>query len=227
MAERFVPSFGVFLSRQVLDNFDSSYVRKKRGDEYWVPAAAPTVVGALVFQTGAVLGHARPDRSDALANLLSLTRENEAVTFENALRALLVNWLARMKGTPQSLQEVWNLTQFPDVDLTDMNTLKGLMKDEIRLGTLFDQAKWAVVYGVAFGMFHGYFEQLWRNTFETAIDPAKWREMKAAGLDIPEQQELYPLAAATIDTLNQTAAYVRAYRPELLDPLNLADHGKD
>jgi hypothetical protein len=58
---------------------------------------------------------------------------------------------------------VWNLTQFPDLDLPHMKTLKRLLKDEIRLGALFDRAKWAVAYGVAFGMFHGAVERLWED----------------------------------------------------------------
>ena len=59
------------------------------------------------------------------------------------------------------------------------------------------------------------------------IDAMEWNEMRSHGLAIPERQEMYPLATAEQDALDQTSAYVRRYRPELLQPLNLGSYGSE
>lgn len=229
MSQQYVPSLGEFFGQLALKAFDKGYVRKKALRKEWVvPGGAPMVVGALVFQSGAVLGHARQHSADALGRLTGLSGEDSAVPLADSLRAVASGLMGKIKREAESLHDVWNLSQFPEVDLRDLTTLQGLTKGEIRLGHLMQILGIAAIYGISFGL--GYpdeFEELWHRSFETPVDPANWTEMRSHGLAIPERQELYPLAIAERDNLDQTGAYVRAYRPELLESLNLESYGTE
>jgi hypothetical protein len=230
MAESVPPPFGEFICGLALQssNIDRGYVRKKAFRKEWVvPMGAPMFIASLVFQTAAVLGYTRPN-ADRMAELLGLGREDESKPYLDAFRTTLSSWLAKSSREPDTLHDVWNLAQFPEIDMREMRTMEMLAKGEVRLGVLLNHARAAATYGVGFGMIHSpRFEELWRRTFETPMPEADWNAARTAGLAIPERQEVYPLAKAQGDTLNQTAAYVRLHRPKLLEPLDLASYGFD
>lgn len=229
MAEQQVLTFGEFLGKLALRTFDPSYVRKKLLRKEWVvPAGAPMVVGALVFQQSAVLGYTRSNSAEALASLLGLELNDATTPYADAMRDLVTAWLENLKGTPESLHDVWTGAAFPEVDLASMATWEQMAKGELRVAVLMARLTTAAVYGVAYGMaFGSELEELWRKSFETLRGEGDWKRARSAGLAIPAQQEIYPLADAQTAALHQTALYAREFRPDLLDPLDLTNYGVD
>jgi len=221
MREERSPSFGEFVLQLALRSADQGFVRKKLLKKEWVvPLAAPLTFGALVFQTGAVLGYSRAEYEDALGELLGV--KSNAGAAGDVLRKALGEFLARSRREPSSLHHVWTDSRFPDTDMTDSRTLEVLAKREIRLGELMEHSLYAVMFGVAYGVNRpDEFENLWIETFETPPDQTEWEQARAAGLAIPERPEIYPLKKAQEDVLAQTAAYASTYRPELLNALEL------
>jgi hypothetical protein len=159
-------------------------------------------------------------------SLVQFESSDKATSNGELMRRLGERPLKNLRREPKRLDEIWNGAAYPEIDLTDLKVLERLAKEEIRLGILMQQVDRAMVFGVAFGMTYPTdLERLWRQTFETLHDESEWKQMRSAGLAIPERQETYPLITARTDTLNQTGAYARAYRPDLLAPLDLANYG--
>jgi hypothetical protein len=181
-------------------------------------------IGFFAFTTGVVLGRARRDRIEILARLLAVPeREKELSDFLRRAGTLL---LEQYGGQPESLQEYFMSTQLARAGVTypagfySVGLLQ-VAEHKLPLTEVEEELSAFLLRGIAFGAsFPELAETLWREAYEK-LDPESWAQARRAGLDIPEEQETYPLEQREQEVLFQVAAYAREFRPDLVDPLGL------
>lgn len=218
MASHYQFSFGEFIFRMFSDGF----VKKGLFGKPSVVRGASIFGGVIVFQSAALLGRARANDDDALGKLLKLSIGRPATSMGSALDGLAEGWRGRLTRQPNTIMDVWMGCEFPSIDLADMRILKHLAGTDSNLEAVLKRVEWGATLGVAYGRrYPDELVQLWRHSYEQVMDQASWDSARAAGLDIPTQQEIQPLADAETLVLQQTSAYAHAYRPELVEPLQL------
>jgi hypothetical protein len=204
-------------------------VKKPRfGDAYML--LGPFIFAGLhVFQMSAVLGYARRDRLEALMGLLPVLRQqdpNAPVSWVAHSESVVRHYLALMKGRePTSFWDYWSATHYPPVaypGLMDPKIRSQLQSEKVLLPNALDEVTWYAGEGLVFGAKFGpLFERLYRDLFETPQEQWRWDRARAAGVDLPPQQDLIPLDVMVRDVLVEMSAYVSRYFPELLDELDL------
>lgn len=204
---------------------------------YNVGLAPFLITGLSVFQKAALLGRARRDRLEILAEMfvgldaLAGTRAQLGLPSQAARgRQWVVEYLRKVASDgmryygeePESFLDLW-LTSFapPEVDFRDPEKMRHLAKKRIRLGMALDWLDRWVLVGISFGAtFPDLTEGLWRESYEE-IDLRSWAEAREYGLDIPEQPTPLPLEDMEQQVLLEVAAYAMEYFPELVTPLGL------
>ena len=151
-----------------------------------------------------------------------LAEPGRGTTFYDAIPQM-ANKLASDYGTEvQSFYDLWIATLAPrENDYFDIDTLRRLYRQKVRLGDMLPWLTMWLAYGVCFGATYAEMtERIWRQEFEK-VDPESWQKARAAGLDIPER--FTPLALEEMQhvVLLAVADYAREYFPELVEPLGL------
>lgn len=103
-----------------------------------------------------------------------------------------------------------------------MKALKALQRKHVAYSQFAQDVAWYVIEGLSLGALQRELtERMWRNTFETRADPARWARAREAGLDIPAEQTLVPLADMEVEVLSLLATFVQAHWPNGITALRL------
>lgn len=186
------------------------------------------MTGAFLFETGAVLGRAMRDRlatftypfcsttpdNAELADFIR--RQGQAVASAapevNTIHELV--FISEMrKADPTLPAEQWSAWLLANGDAEVTVDLAGQM------GLMYQSS------GAGFGAeFPDRFEELYANSYARQ-DPADWKRMHEAGLDIPSEQDGFvPLDARTKNDLNMFAEYCAEFYPEYVAQLGLQEY---
>ena len=180
------------------------------------------MVGCWLYQTGAILGRARP-YLDILARMFSEPgREREVYKY---LLDLSAERIARYGKLPDSFFDFFMTTEYQKAGITwpppNLDVMKRIDNKKIPLEQAEPIAKWFLLEGIGFGAaFPDLTERMWRQTYETH-DPELWARARRAGLEIPEQFAPLPLEEMEQIVLLEVASYAMEYFPELVEPLGL------
>lgn len=176
-------------------------------------------IGFYVFTTGVLLGRARRDRIEILARLLAVPeRENELCAFLRRAGTLLLEEYGR---EPESPLEFFMSTQLARAGLTYPVGLLQAAKRKVPLTQADEGFSAFLLEGIAFGASLPDLAEALLTEICDKPDPESWRQARRAGLDIPEQQQTWPLEEWEQRVLLQVAAYAHQFRPDLVEPLGL------
>jgi hypothetical protein len=216
-------------------------VQKKFFTGYQVPAYQFLEVGLWMFGQGGILGRARRDKLEFLAQMFvshkalqilfsplglpTETADNVQWVFE-ALRKVgsdgLRYYQDSQRKEPELLMDLW-LTSFapPEVDFRDPNKLQELANKKLQLDQALQRLDNWLFSGIGFGANHpALLESIWKRSYET-VDKKKWAFARRAGLDISEEFSPILLHEEESRILESVAFYVKKYFPELIDALNM------
>jgi hypothetical protein len=157
--------------------------------------------GLHVFTMSAVLGYARRDKLDTLMQLLPPIQfrpdANAASSKPAHFEWMVSQGLQRMGREPTTLLDYWAHTHYPAVapeNLGDPKTQRDLVKEKVKLSRALHEVTWYEGEGLAFGANRPQlFERLYAEQFERRIEQDEWDSARAAGPDIPTQQDVIPL----------------------------------
>jgi len=178
-------------------------------------------VGQWVFQSGALLGRARRDKTRAMASLLSEPGMAEA--FHPILLEASNRRLASYNKPLASFTDLFLVAELAKAGATYGNPFEMKKAAKQRVPIEFGTNLLAVwnVEGISFGIQHpDDVERMWRSEYEQ-YDPAEWQDARAHGLDIPEDFTPVTLEEREQQVLLITAHYAAEYVPEVLDELSL------
>jgi hypothetical protein len=207
---------GEWFAWDALDNA----IEKKWSGGYQVRMSSAVFAELLAFQKGAILGRAKADKGKSLAKLVA--QEGGEDSIYDYIMESAESLLNKYGKEPDSFQDFWFKTRFPSLDFTDYETLKALDKKKVRLSEILPICQVAATQGIGFGIINPELVKvMWRNTYETEIDPTIWEDARKHGLEIPEKQSYVPLKDMEEAVLSQVYEFAKATRPELIVELGL------
>ena len=210
------------LGEHFLTEMPTDALRKKRFGGYEVLAGEAVFGTAWVFHRAAILGRARADRLDGLAELLRLRRSpsGQPKPIDEALKAVAVETVAQVKTAPRSLLDYWLLTELPSADWSEAALVR-LRTASVPLAAVLSGANAAAAAGLAFGAAYPQaVEVLWSDAQHQA-GPGPWSRAQRAGVPLTDRPERMSLATAEKSVLEDVATFVAAHYPQLLEPLKL------
>ena len=180
--------------------------------------------GLWLYQTGAVLGRARPHRLETLAKMFSDRpgREREA---SNWLQDLAVKRIDKYGREPESFFDFFMTTEYEKAGVSwppaSLDAIKRVDNEKIPLEQAGDTLNLLGLEGIGFGAkFPELTERMWKQTYET-FDLEAWDRARRYGVDVPEEPTPLPLEQREHEVLAEVAVYATEHFPELVEPLGL------
>ena len=123
-----------------------------------------------------------------------------------------------LSSAPQMWRSLVHLHKMAEVQ---PRIMRDLAKEKVKFSRAIEDFTWYAGEGLAFGAkLPQLFERLW-GQFETPVEQGRWDLARAAGLDIPAQQDVIPLTEMVRDILVEISEFASRFFPELVDALDL------
>ena len=213
--------FGAYLASDILANV----AKKKWSGGYELRGLDFMIASIWVFQKGAILGRAKFDHIKTLAKLITVKEGEEDLCdfFRSATERLLTAYGKEPNYFPDFILK----TIFPEIDISNIGTLKALHNKKYRLEKLSSQFQIYVATGTGFGALNPELVQkMWVNSYEKDRYPDVWEQARLHGLNVPEKLSYSPLAEMEELVLAEVSEFVSKYHPNLVEPLGLGIQSK-
>ena len=200
-------------------------IKKKRSGGYEISGFNVMIASMWVFQKGAILGRARSDHINTLAQLVAVEGDEEKMCtfFKNATEEILKQY----GKEPSSFLDFSQKTLFSGIDFGNIDTTKAFYNKKYRLGEILPDFQGVVAMGIGFGALRPELvKKMWIDSYEKDYDLDKWAEVRRYGLDIPEKQSHVPLAEIEDQVLLEVSEFVKEYDPSLIKSLGLRMQNK-
>ena len=180
-------------------------------------------IAPFVYESGAILGRARRDKVDCLAEMTGVWSipANEIGSLIQDLASKRLNEFVKNEARePKSFEELIRYTVW-EAALKRHDYKIDYQRRRIDVPTALKYLRTLVLEGIGFGSrFAELTERMYRQHYE-CIDMKSWNEAKQRGADIPDQPKIVTLEAVEEDILVHITAVVQDSYPKLLEPLGL------
>jgi len=209
-------TLGQYLFRDVMD-----VVTKKKRFGMTEFNYSGFIIGSLwVFQKGAVLGHARGDRLETLAELVAVEGQTEeTLAYLNSEPGVMLEDYFHARGKePSSFVDLWMSTRWRRWTTVDIKERNATYKRPVYIDKLLSKCQSYAAIGMGFGALRpDLVAKMWVSSYEMD-DSHSWAQH---GLELPPQMVVVPLKEMEQLVLRDVAEYVSASCPSLLAPLGL------
>lgn len=208
---------GAYLSTELLvDVVETTWSGKKQ-----VRGLSVIFASMGVFQKGAILGRAKSDDIETLVKLIA--KEGSEEDAIEQIKTSTEESLKEYGKEPNSFYDFLEKTVYPEIDFTNLKTLKTIYNQKSRLVEILPKFQVDLATGVGFGAFHPELVQkMWVTNYETEKEPHLWAEFRQSGLDLPEKQDLMPIAEMEGHVLEEVSEWAQVHKPHLIEPLGLS-----
>ena len=195
----------------------------------YIPFGSFMIVCSLLYETGAILGRARSDKSTILAKIFPTdpSKENSFINeLQNKARKRLEEYKKELEKEPTSFRHLFFvLLESKKLGLslahTDFKTRIEVCGEKWSLKQAGPYIKMVGLEGIGFGSYFPELTEKMYRYYHESIPMDVWSKGSAAYLDIPEKPTIISLEEQEKTILQMVAAYTSEYYPELLDPLDL------